>query len=427
MVVTGGRVLCGEASVSGSKHSALLVLNMGLLPAAAASTFHNVPRIRDVEAFLDIARTLDVGVIEGEGNDITLDGSAMVNRPVPYRFTSRFHGSYLLLPVLASRFGCGVVGLPGGCRIDPLRFPTELGGLFEPFGYEFTLDVREMSMAAEKKWEHRELRQFDFTGVGARDITVFTKMAMILSGVHAGKTVIKKPFMGPEINDLAEVLRRMGAQVYGNGREVMSIEGCDHPCRVTYTVPPDLVEAVTLLACGVMTCGDVTVRNVPMSAMGAELAALSSLGAELTTMAGETLRGRRSKAFAHERHLSLTTGPYPALNTDTHPILAACLTQCHGTATIRETVWTNRFSYARHVREMGADVQVSDGSVIIRGPTRLHGAEVEGHDIRTCAALLLCGLAAEGRTVVKDCHHLHRGYEGFVEKLRLLGAVIDAG
>ncbi len=160
--------------------------------------------------------------------------------------------------------------------------------------------------------------------------------------------------------------------------------------------------------------------------MGAELAALSCLGADLTEVNGGTMRSRRAGTFADPRQISLTTGPYPALSTDTHPIFAACLTQCHGTGIIREGVWRDRFSYAPHIRDMGADVRVADNSVIIRGPSRLYGVEADGHDIRSCAALLLCGLAARGRTVLRDCRHLYRGYESLVEKLRTLGAIIDA-
>jgi UDP-N-acetylglucosamine 1-carboxyvinyltransferase len=424
LVITGGRRLCGRVSVSGSKHSALLLLHTGLA-AAAPCTIRNVPRIRDVATFLDISRYLGVRIVWNGENDLTLDGSSMVNRPVPHGLTGRFHSSYLLLPVLAFKFGGACIGLPGGCRIDSQRFPSDLRGIFEPFGYDFRLDCREQCMVVERKRPHRQFRQFDFADVGARDITVFTKVAMILGAVHDGKTIIQCPFKGPEVNDLAEMLRRMGALIYGSGREIMSIEGCNHPAGVIRTVPPDHIEAVTLLSCGVMTHGDVTVENVPLTAVGAELAALSSLGAELISLDGYMVRSRRAPSFHLDRHISLTTGPYPALSTDTHPIFAACLTQSHGTGTIKETVWRDRFSYAPHIRDMGADIHVADDSVIIRGPTELHGGEVDGHDIRSCAALLLCGLAARGKTVLRDCRHLYRGYEGLVEKLRALGAIID--
>lgn len=426
LIVTGGRRLEGAVSASGSKYSAMLALACAFLSPAGV-VLRNIPLIEDVEALLWIGKSLGIG-ISRLGQTISVDASSIDNCFVPPEFTSKLHSSYLIQPVLASRFGEALVGFPGGCRVDSERNTVRMAELYGAFGFEVQMDPSRRALEVRRKDKPRGDREMDFAKVSHREITMYTKTAVLLASSTPGRTVIRRPFIGPEMRDMAELLRRMGARIWGAGAEIMVIEGAGEFAPAEYEIKPDWTECLTLLATGFLTDGRVTVDNLPVSRMGSELAALAWMGADLELPPTDgSADGTRPVSCGRGKHLqpvNLTTSPWPGLNTDSHPILAACLTAIPGRSAITEGVFSNRSVYVEHFREMNAQVECSGNTVWINGPSLLRGAPVRGHDIRTCASLLLLALAAGGETIIDDWWHLRRGYHNLTGKLRSIGGRI---
>ncbi len=425
LIVNGGRPLEGTVSASGSKYSAMLALTAAFLSPAGA-VLRNIPRIRDVEAIASIGSYLGVRINRAAPGVVVIDASSMENRTIPIDLAGKLHSSYLLLPVLAARFDRASVGFPGGCRVDDERYPGEISGVFRQFGFDMEIDRDRHQLKVLRSGEPDPVREFDFSDLSARDITVFSKTAMLLAAATPGTTAIRRPFKGPEIRDMAAVLRQLGARVAGVGGDLLFVEGAGEHRPMDHTILPDWIEGLTLLAAGFMTDGRVTVDNLPAVWMGSELAALTWMGADLNAQddpPGENI-GISTVCCSRASHLQsarLSTGTYPGLNTDGHPILAACLTQCPGQSEITELVFSQRSHYVEPFRRMNAEVVREGDTVRITGPAELRGAAVNGHDIRTCAALVLLALAAKGETVIEGCGHLHRGYDDLAAKIRSLG------
>ncbi|MDY0040304.1 MAG: hypothetical protein RBS57_08320 [Desulforhabdus sp.] len=429
LVVEGGRKLIGNVSASGSKYSAMLALAAALLLPDRA-VLRNIPKIEDVEAMLSIAGYLGARIERSDTGALLLDASSMENRIVTPELTERLHSSYLFLPVLASRFDAASIGLPGGCRVDDTRYPVEIADLYARFGFDLSLDLEQRTITAVRKGCPDPIRHLDFSSISYRDITMFTKTAVLLTATAPGMTVIRRPFMGPELRDMCAMLRQMGVQIWGQGSETLFVAGAGSLRPVDHTILLDWTEALTLLAAGFISGGRVTVENLPLFWMGSELAVLAWMGAELQLMNEPDSRpfGTASVSCGRTdqlRAVSFSTGSYPCINTDSHPILAACLTQAPGRSTITEGVFSHRFLYVEQFRKMSARLEYNGSAIHVEGPSRLQGAMVSGHDIRTCASLLLLALATDGKTAIQDWQHLNRGYEDLPGKLRLLGGVIS--
>ena len=426
IIVTGRRKLEGAVCASGSKYSAMLALACAFMSPAGA-TLRNIPPIGDVEALLGIGRSLGIS-ISRRGHTVSVDAAALVNGFVPPESTARLHSSYLLLPVLATRFGEAVVGFSGGCRVDSERNGVLMAELYAAFGLEVRRDRDRQVLEVRRKGKPRGDREMDFAKISPGEITMYTKTAVLLASSTPGRTVLRRPFLGPEMRDMAELLRKMGVGIWGAGAEIMVIEGTGEFAPADCEMRPDWTECLTLLAAGFLTGGRVTVENLPVSRMGSELAALAWMGAELEipktagsldgTCPVTCSRGKRL------RPVHLTTGPWPGLNTDSNPILAACLTAIPGRSAITEGVFSNRAVYVERFRKMNARVESSSNTVWVDGPSHLRGARVCGHDIRTCASLVLLALAAEGETAIEQWGHLRRGYHELPGKLGSIGASI---
>lgn len=428
LVVQGGRKLTGNVRASGSKYSAMLALAAALLQPARA-VLRNIPRIEDVEAMLAIGRYLGARMTRSEDGALVIDASSMENLPVPPELTEPLHSSYLFLPLLAARFDAASVALPGGCRVDDNRFPLEIAAVYDSFGFETKLDMGRRMISAVRKGSPDRIRRLDFSAICYRDLTLFTKTAVLLAANAPGITVIRHPFMGPEMRDMGTVLRQMGVPIWGEGHEMLFIGGAGHPQPIDHSILPDWTEGLTLLAAGFLTDGRVTVENLPVGWMGSELAALAWMGAELQWVDGTGCppagtASVRCGRGGELRPLTLDTSSYPGINTDSHPIFAACLTQSPGRSLITEGVFEHRSFYVEQFRKMQVELECDGLAVCVNGPSPLRGATVSGHDIRACASLLLLALAADGETVIEDWQHLNRGYESLPGKFRSLGGII---
>ena len=235
-----------------------------------------------------------------------------------------------------------------------------------------------------------------------------------------GRTVLENAAREPEVEELALVLNKMGAQIQGAGTSVIQIEGVDHLHPVAHSILPDRIEAGTFLVAAALTGGDVWVRNCRPEHLEAVIAKLRTSGVEVTAE-GDGLRVRSDGTF---RGFDITTQPHPGFPTDMQAQFMVLAARAAGQSVIKEMIFENRFMHVPELVRMGADIHIDGRVALIRGVKSLSGATVMATDLRASASLILAGLVAEGTTEVLRVYHLDRGYERIEDKLRGVGANI---
>jgi UDP-N-acetylglucosamine 1-carboxyvinyltransferase len=412
IVIEGGARLSGEIAVSGAKNAALPLLASSLL-ASGASTFQNVPDLNDV---------VTMGKLLGRlGCRVEHAGTTMVVAPpqtdsersfeAPYELVKTMRASVLVLGPLVARHGRARVSLPGGCAIGARPIDQHLKGL-EAMGAAVTLEHGYVECQASR------LR-------GARivlDIPTVTGCENLLmaAALARGTTIIENAACEPEVEELAQVLVKMGARIEGAGTTTITVEGVDELHPVEHAIVPDRIEAGTFLVAAAITRGDVLVRHVRPEHLDAVIAKLRAAGVEISPE-GDGLRVRHQGELGP---LDITTQPYPGFPTDMQAQLMVLCAVASGQSVIKEAIFENRYMHVPELGRMGADVHVDGRVAIIRGVPRLSGASVMATDLRASASLVLAGLVASGTTEVLRVYHLDRGYEHIEKKLGGLGARI---
>ncbi|MCR4430058.1 MAG: UDP-N-acetylglucosamine 1-carboxyvinyltransferase [Tepidanaerobacteraceae bacterium] len=412
-IITGGRSLCGEISVQGSKNSSLPILASTLLNAGK-NAIKDVPDLRDIKVMTDILNNLGAKATK-KGNLLEVDSSGVDNWEVPEDMMREMRSSIVLMGALLGRFKKVRVSYPGGCEIGPRPIDLHLKGLAL---MGVVLKEKHGFIYAEAPVLKGADIHLDFPSVGATE-------NLMMAGVLAeGKTIIRNAAKEPEIVDLQNFLNRMGAQIKGAGTDTIKINGCAS-CELKavddYTVIPDRIAAGTYLVAAAITRGQVTLKNVVREHMEPILAKLREMGCKLEC--GEDYI--YLKADTDLKSLdSLRTLPYPGFPTDMQAPMMALLSTAEGTSILTETVFENRFKHAEELRRMGANITINGNTAIIKGVRKLTGAMVEAKDLRAGAALVVAALAAEGKTTVIGSGHVERGYEKLEENLLSIGAEI---
>jgi len=412
IVVRGEARLEGTVEASGSKNSALALMASALL-ARGETRFENVPRLRDVEAMLEILRALGAraGWDPEDEHAVTIDASTIRSPEAPYDLVRKMRASFLVLGPLMARFGSARVSEPGGCAIGVRPIDQHLKGL-RALGGKISLDHGYVEATAARLSGSRV--SFDMNTVNG------TQNVMMAATLAEGETVIENAAREPEVLELAEVLMKMGAEIRGAGSDRILVTGVDELRGVRHRVSGDRIEAGTLLTAAIITAGDVRVTGVDPSHLESTLDKLRECGAEIE--AGPT--SVRVKADGPPEALSVTTAPFPGFPTDMQAQLMAALCVGDGTSVVTERVFENRFMHVPELQRMGADITLSGRSAHVRGVRRLSGAQVMATDLRASAGLVVAGLAAAGDTVVNRVYHIDRGYERIEAKLSALGADI---
>ena len=412
MVVTGGRKLQGEVSVSGAKNSALKLLFASLL-AEGEHVFHNVPRLKDVESTATLLESLNCEI------DWTADVfKVRVKKPASfeahYDLVRKMRASILCLGPLLAKYGQAVVSLPGGCAIGTRPIDLHLEGM-KALGAEITLEEGYVKAKSKAKRLHGARFLFETVTVGG------TENVMMAATLAEGTTILENAAKEPEIVDLAEYLIRMGAKIRGHGTSVIEIVGVEQLKPAEYTVMPDRIEAGTLIIAGALTGGEVTVRNMVPDHVESLLFKLKEAGFKLTV-------GDRQVTVHPQKEwqaVDITTNPYPQFPTDLQAQFMTLMSVAHGTSVISETVFENRFMHVQELMRLGADITPKLRVAVVRGkPQGLTGAPVMATDLRASACLVLAGLVAKGDTTVSRIYHLDRGYENLEKKLSALGALV---
>ncbi len=409
LTIDGGVPLSGTFSIGGAKNAALPACVASLLTDEPV-TLHAVPQLRDVSTILYTLGALGKRVVRHDDNVCIASGERLIPEANAYA-VRQMRASFLVLGPLVARLGRAVVPLPGGCAIGARPVDLHLEGLRALGAHVEERDGVVVVTAPRLRGTSIRL---PFPSVGA------TEQLVMAASLAEGVTTIRNAAIEPEVGDLIELLRTMGAPIDVQGRDVR-VQGRRTLGGSEHILIPDRIEAGTFLMAGAITGGHVRIAPARSGQMREVLDTLEAVGCRIVVQedeiemdAGEPLRAVR-----------VETAPYPGFPTDLHPQLAALLCRAAGTSTIRETVFERRFAYTAELSRMGASM-VQDGSTLrIEGGRALRGDRVEAPDIRGGAALVLAGLAAAGRTVVTGLDHIDRGHDDLAGKLAKAGARIE--
>ena len=410
MLITGGKPLMGEITVSGGKNTAVAVIPAALL-SDQPSTIENLPDIDDVHALIEILNLLGAKTEYVPDHYLTIDPSGATGCRVPFKLTKRLRASYYLLGALLGRCGCAEVAYPGGCEIGSRPIDQHLKG-FSALGAEID-DRGGMVYAKASKLIGSDIF-FDMVTVGG------TINVMLAAAKAEGTTVIYNAAKEPHIVDLANFLNSMGARVKGAGTDVIRISGRSELHGASYTVIPDQIETGTLMIAAAATRGDVTIHGCIPTHMEALTAKLLQMGIRVTDN-DDSIRVRPQY---EQRAVNIKTQVYPGFPTDLQQPMTSLLCMANGTSSVCETIFEQRFKHLDELRRMGAHIKLVDRTVLIEGVREMYGAPVTVTDLRAGAALVVAGLMAKGVTEIYETSFIDRGYERIEEKLRSLGADI---
>ena len=409
--VTGGARLDGEVAILGAKNAVLKHMVATLL-APGIHRLSNVPRILDVEIMGDVLRHVGA-TCERDGTTLEIDVPEEPNPEAPLDLVRKMRASILILGTLLARTGEARVALPGGDDFGSRPIDLHLGGL-EDLGATFDLQHGILRAGAPEGLHGAEV-YLEFPSVGA------TENILLAAVLADGTTTIGNAAREPELADLAAYLVAMGADIEGAGTSTIQIHGVDALHPADHRVVPDRLEAGTYAIAAAMTGGRVTIRDCVPGHLRMELSKLADAGATITS--GDdwiTVEGPERPT-----PIDFATLPFPGYHTDMHPQMVALLAVADGTSIATENVYAARFRYIGELNRMGADIHTDGQHIVVRGVDSLSGCEVDGCDIRAAAALTIAALRADGFTTVVGAHHIDRGYDGFVEHLRGLGATIE--
>lgn len=412
LVINGGRPLSGEVTISGAKNSTVALIPAAIL-ADSPVTLEGVPDIQDVHSLIEILHEMNVKT-EFTGSTLVIDPTEMVNVPMPSGKIQSLRASYYFMGALLSKFGEGVVGLPGGCFLGPRPIDQHLKG-FRALGAEVENEMGAMYLKTEEAGLQGSRIYFDVVTIGAT-------INVMLAAVKAkGRTIIENAAREPEIIDVATLLNNMGAKVRGAGTDMIRIDGVDelHGCR--HTIIPDRIEAGTYLSIAAAAGTDVLVKNVIVEHVDGLLAKLEEMGVPMEV--GED-SVRITQADQPLKPVSIKTLPYPGFATDLQQPLTPLLMLASGESVVMDSIYPKRTKHIPELNRMGANARIESDVILIEGGHPLKGEAVTASDLRAGACLVNAGLIAEGETVISGVDNILRGYAGIVAKLRALGADI---
>lgn len=409
MIIRGGKTLQGEVPVSGAKNAALPVLVSSLL-ADGWNSYRFAPDVVDVRTIKKLL--VELGASVEEGDPLRINTGNIRDCQASYDLVKTMRASVLVLGPLVARLGRARVSLPGGCAIGARPVDLHLKAL-KRMGAEIRIDEGYIEARAARLRGARVY--FDVSTVTG------TENIMMAATLAEGTTVLENAALEPEIANLADVLKSMGARIEGAGTGTIVIEGVKVLRPATGTVIPDRIEAGTYMIAAAMTGGDVKVLNCIPGHLEALTTKLREAGARVDRLEN----GLRVRGPGRIDSADVTTLPYPGFPTDLQAQFMAMMTGASGTSVIRETVFENRFMHVQELVRLGADIRIEGHNAVVSGVERLKGAPVMATDLRASASLVLAGLVAEGKTELSRVYHLDRGYDSLDGKLSRLGANIE--
>ena len=414
IIVKGGKPLQGQIAIAGAKNAALALMPATLL-SEEPLTLTNAPRLSDIKTMTALLQSLGVEVTSMQDGKVqVLSSHAMTSTTADYEIVRKMRASNLVLGPLLARHHQAVVSLPGGCAIGARPMDIHVTAL-EAMGAE--IDLRDGYLHAKAPGGLKGARvPLRFASVGA------TENVLMAATLAKGTTVIENAAREPEIVDLAHCLRRMGAQIEGEGTSTITVQGVDRLGAATHPVVTDRIELGTYMLAPVFCGGEVECLGGRMDLVAAFAEKLDAAGVDVT----QTDKGLKVKRRGDRpRAVDVVTEPFPGFPTDLQAQMMAMLCLADGTSVLEERIFENRFMHAPELVRMGARIEVHGGHATVEGVEALKGAPVMATDLRASVSLILAGLAAEGETVVNRVYHLDRGYEHVEDKLGGVGARIE--
>jgi len=402
--------LKGTVSISGAKNAALPIIAACLL-TGGWHRLERIPQLRDIHTIKRIMRNLGTDFRE-EGGTLYVNSDNLTSYQAPYDLVKTMRASILLLGPLLARCGKAKISLPGGCAIGARPINLHLKALVA-MGADIYLDHGYINARADRL-NGAEIF-FDIPTVTG------TENIMTAAVTARGQTILKNAANEPEVQDLAHMLRTMGADIEGDGTDTIVIHGVDHLTSCRHEVIPDRIEAGTFMIGAAITKGIIKINTCLPGHLTSLIEKLKLAGTQID--AGEesiTITGPD-----RIESVDVKTMPYPGFPTDLQAQFMTLMAVANGWSMIRETIFENRFIHVGELRRMGADIEINGSQALVKGKERLFSAPVMATDLRASASLVLAGLVAEGgKTEVHRIYHLDRGYEAIEEKFRGLGAAI---
>ncbi|MEO3416798.1 UDP-N-acetylglucosamine 1-carboxyvinyltransferase [Roseovarius sp. CAU 1744] len=414
IVVKGNGPLSGQIPIAGAKNACLT-----LMPATILSdeplTLTNAPRLSDIKTMTQLLGSLGCEVSSlQDGQVLVMSSHDLDNHVADYDIVRKMRASNLVLGPMLARLGHAVVSLPGGCAIGARPMDLHIQGL-EALGAEIELRDGYLHATAPNGLKGAKV-SFGFASVGA------TENVLMAATLAKGTTVLENAAREPEIVDLATCLRRMGAQIEGDGTGTITVQGVDRLGGATHPVVTDRIELGTYMLAPAICGGEVECLGGRIDLVGAFCEKLDAAGISVE----ETEKGVKvSRKNGRVRAVDVTTAPFPGFPTDLQAQMMALMCIAEGTSVLEEKIFENRFMHAPELTRMGARIEVHGGTATVTGVEQLKGAPVMATDLRASVSLILAGLAAEGETVVSRVYHLDRGYEQVVRKFEGVGALIE--
>ncbi|WP_299664091.1 UDP-N-acetylglucosamine 1-carboxyvinyltransferase [uncultured Ruegeria sp.] len=414
ILVTGNGPLSGQIPIAGAKNACLTLMPATLL-SEEPLTLTNAPRLSDIKTMTALLQSLgaEVSALQ-DGQVIAMSSHNLTSHVADYDIVRKMRASNLVLGPLLARFGQAVVSLPGGCAIGARPMDLHVEGL-EALGAEIELKdgYLHAKTSGGLKGAVHEMR---FASVGA------TENIVMAATLAKGTTVLKNAAREPEIVDLVECLRKMGAQISGEGSSIIEIQGVDRLHGATHQVVTDRIELGTYMLAPAICGGEVELLGGRMRLVESFAAKLDAAGISVT----ETDKGLKvARKNGRVTSVDVVTEPFPGFPTDLQAQMMALMCTAEGVSVLEERIFENRFMHAPELVRMGANIEVHGGTATVTGVERLKGARVMATDLRASVSLILAGLAAEGETMVSRVYHLDRGYEHVVRKLEGVGAKIE--
>ncbi len=412
IIIRGGIPLSGTIEASGAKNAALPLLAASILVEGPV-VYHRIPHLKDITTMMTLISYQGAEVTFDDQSCIHIDTTPADKPEAPYELVKTMRASALVLGPLLARFGRAKVSLPGGCAIGARPIDMHLKGL-EAMGATINVEHGYVEAKAPNGLKGATIVFDQVTVTGTENLM----MAAVLAD---GETMLENAAREPEVVNLADSLRDLGADIKGDGTNLITIRGVSSINSGDITAIPDRIEVATYLAAAMITGGDVTVTRSDAKALEAFLARATDAGATIET-GEEWIRCRVDERL---KSVNIHTMPHPGFPTDLQAQFMAMMSVADDTSTISETIFENRFMHVQELVRMGADIQLDGHTAIVKGVPKLSGAPVMATDLRASASLVLAGLAAEGETRISRVYHIDRGYERIEEKLMKLGADIE--
>ncbi len=410
--IFGQGKLNGIVEISGAKNSALVLLAASLLTNERI-VLQNVPRLTDIEKMANILRNLGVKIVE-KNNRLEIDSQNISIKELPYELVNGLRASFFCIGPLLSKFGEAKVPLPGGCNIGSRPIDEHINGL-KALGAEILIE--EEIVKANIKGDKSRLIgthiKLKCPSVGA------TETLIMAASLAEGRTTIENAAREPEIQDLCQMLNKMGAKIYDSGKEKIIIDGVNELCGCSHKVIPDRIEAGTFLIAAAATSSSITISPVIPNHLEAVTNKLQESGSKIT-IKGNSITINCNKI----KGVDIETAPFPGFPTDLQAPFTTLMAIANGESKITETIFENRMNHVHLLNKMGANIKLNKNIAHIKGVKKFKGMDLVGSDLRTSAALIIAGIIAEGTSTISGLEHLDRGYENFESKLKILGIKI---